>query len=145
MNLQLEDNPTPHLGRIEATNPCGEQPLLPYEACNLGSINISKFVTEDSTDLDWYLLAETIKLSVRFLDTRLMTPLHRAVSYGDKGCAKVLLANGIDLHAKDGMGKTPLHIAAGRGCRKIAELLLAAGADINEKDNKGNTPLQWAI
>jgi len=63
-----ETNPTPHLGQIEASNPCGEQPLLAYEACNLGSINISKFVDQNGTDLDWAALAETIKLAVRFLD-----------------------------------------------------------------------------
>lgn len=63
-----EDNPTPNLGRIEATNPCGEQPLLFYEACNLGSINVAKFVTEARTDLDWKSLAKTIEIVVRALD-----------------------------------------------------------------------------
>ncbi len=61
-----EDNPTPALGRIEATNPCGEQPLLDYEACNLGSIDLAKFVR--SGKLDEESLRQTIALAVRFLD-----------------------------------------------------------------------------
>ncbi|MFC4248457.1 adenosylcobalamin-dependent ribonucleoside-diphosphate reductase [Natribaculum luteum] len=61
-----EDNPTPHLGRLEATNPCGEVPLLPYEACVLGSINLARHT--DGDEIDWAKLRETVHLAVRFLD-----------------------------------------------------------------------------
>jgi ribonucleoside-diphosphate reductase alpha chain len=64
------DNPTPHLGNIESTNPCGEQPLLPMEACNLGSINLAKFVLEngDGPVIDFEGLQEVVGWTVRFLD-----------------------------------------------------------------------------
>lgn len=66
------DNPTPAQGEMESTNPCGEQPLLPYEACNLGSVNLARFFVPDRDGLDesidWEELRRVIHLGVRFLD-----------------------------------------------------------------------------
>jgi ribonucleoside-diphosphate reductase alpha chain len=61
-------NPTPALGEIEATNPCGEVPLLPWEACTLGSVNLSKFWVAERKDMDWDALRETVRVGTRFLD-----------------------------------------------------------------------------
>lgn len=90
-----KDNPTPEIGQIESTNPCGEQPLLPMEACNLGSINLSAFVTwnekEEKNVVDYKALKETVELSVRFLDDTIDMSVYPLAEINDmvKGNRKI--------------------------------------------------------
>ena len=64
------NSPVKHVGMITATNPCGEQPLLPNESCNLGSIDVAKFIKDSNgtVEIDWKKLSKTIRLTTRFLD-----------------------------------------------------------------------------
>src|SRR5216117_185728 len=109
-------NPTPDLGQVQATNPCGEQPLLPNEACNLGSLNVSKFARpgdDSELSIDWDEMERVVRLAVRFLDDVIeMNPYplpeidatvksNRRIGLGIMGWADLLFTMGIPYDSKE--------------------------------------------
>ncbi len=136
-------NPTPNMGVMESTNPCGEQPLLPHESCNLGSIDVSKFVTNEGK-MDWNRLREMIRKAVRFLDNVIdanvyvlpeiekITRGNRKIGLGVMGFADMLIKMGIKYDTQQGLeaGEKLMKFINDEGHRMSAEL----------GEEKGNFP-----
>jgi ribonucleoside-diphosphate reductase alpha chain len=128
-------NPTPHAGDIEATNPCGEQPLLPYESCCLGSINLSRLVRDRR--IDWKRLKDLVHLGVRFLDDVIdvckyplprieaITRGNRKIGLGVMGFAHMLIKLGIEYDSEEGERRGEEIIRFIQRESKIASGLLA--------------------
>ncbi|GAB4028364.1 MAG: vitamin B12-dependent ribonucleotide reductase [Elusimicrobiota bacterium] len=116
---ETNSNPTPHIGQIESTNPCGEQPLLPWESCNLGSINLAHFVKGELTrgEMDYKALEETIKTSIRFLDNVIeinnyplpeiekIAKSNRKIGLGVMGWAETAVKLGVAYDSQKGIEK----------------------------------------
>ncbi|MDY6852324.1 MAG: adenosylcobalamin-dependent ribonucleoside-diphosphate reductase, partial [Thermodesulfobacteriota bacterium] len=137
-----ETNPLPLLGRIEATNPCGEQPLLPYESCNLGSINLSRFVKQKK--IDYARLGLVIRRAVHFLDNvidinrfplpqiREMTRKNRKIGLGIMGLADMFIRLGLPYDSPEALD------LCGKLMAFIQTRARAASADLARK--RGNFP-----
>ncbi len=130
-------NPTPHIADFEATNPCGEQPLLPFESCNLGSIDLEKHLLEGAQgwDLDWEKLERTVRLATRFLDDVIdmnrypieeidrMTKDTRKIGLGVMGFARALFRMKVPYDSEEGVA----------AARKVMKFIQEVGYDESQR------------
>jgi ribonucleoside-diphosphate reductase alpha chain len=156
-----KDNPTPHIGAIESTNPCGEQPLLPYEACNLGSINLANMVKEyDSIkSIDFDKLREVTRMSTRFLDDVIdagkyplekiteMVKSNRKIGLGVMGFADMLLMLEIPYNSEQALeiSKNIMSFINDVSKEESKELAIQRGEFPNFKGSVYDTPDGYKI
>src|SRR3989344_3451808 len=140
-------NPTPKIGQIESTNPCGEQPLLPYEPCNLGSINLSKFVVMGK--IDYARLGEVVRVAIRFLDNVIDVnnyPLaeiekiakgNRRIGLGVMGWAELLALINVPYDSEEALAKAEelMSFINTKSLEASEELALERGLFPNFKDS----------
>jgi ribonucleoside-diphosphate reductase alpha chain len=151
------DNPTPKQGEIESTNPCGEQPLLPYESCNLGSINLSKIVSDGH--IDWEKLEGTVRCAVHFLDNVItmnkfpldkikeMTEANRKIGLGVMGFADLLIMLGISYNSNEAIetAEKLMSFIQEKARNMSYELAESRGTFPNFEDSIYNVPGQRKI
>jgi len=159
------DNPTPHLGEMESTNPCGEQPLLPYEACNLGSINLIKMVksvgsrqsaASSQYEIDWNKLKNTVYKAVHFLDNVIdvtayplpqiekMSKGNRKIGLGVMGFADLLIMLSISYNSEEALkiAEEIIKFIRERAEEKSNELAKERGAYPNSEFQIPNSEFQ---